>query len=167
MEEYLKELFARVIEDNKQRILRICRVYAPDKEDQKDLYQEIVLNIWKGLPSFRNDSKVDTWLYRICLNVCIQYSLKLRKARVNRIDIEGITISAESVPPQEDEDLKRRTAQMYVCISGLKEAEKSLILLYLEDLSYQSIAEIAGITENHVAVKISRIKKKLFNCINK
>jgi RNA polymerase sigma-70 factor (ECF subfamily) len=167
MEEYLKELFARVIEDNKQRLLRICRVYAPDKEDQKDLYQEVVLNIWKGLPSFRKDSKIDTWLYRICLNVCIQYSLKLRKARQNRIDIEGITISAESMPSYEEVELKRRTEQMYACISSLEEAEKSLILLYLEDLSYKSIAEITGMTENHVAVKISRIKKKLFNCINK
>jgi RNA polymerase sigma-70 factor (ECF subfamily) len=167
MEANLKEVFAKVIEDNKQRILRICRAYASDKEDQKDLYQEVVLNIWRSLPSFRNDSRIDTWLYRVCLNVGIQFSMKLHKTKDNRVSIEGINFSDDSMQDQRDEELEERTKQMYACIATLNDAEKSLILLFLEDLPYKSIAEISGITENHVAVKMNRIKKKLFNCLNK
>src|SRR5881227_3170056 len=95
MNEDLKEVFSKVIEDNKQKILRICRAYAPETEDQKDLYQEVALNIWKYLPSYRKESMIDTWVYRVCLNVCMQYVLKLRKEKQNRVDIEGIVISNE------------------------------------------------------------------------
>jgi RNA polymerase sigma-70 factor (ECF subfamily) len=166
MEENLKELFANVIEDNKQRILRICSAYASDREDQKDLYQEVALNIWKSLPSFRQDSGINTWVYRICLNVCIQFSLKLRKTKHSTVDIDGINISEEILPAEGDE-FKEKTRLMYACIATLKDAEKSLILLFLEDLPYKSIAEVTGVSENQVAVKMHRIKKKLFNCLNK
>lgn len=166
MDENLKSLFIKVIEDNKQKILRICRVYASDKEDQKDMYQEVVLNIWKSLPSFGKESKIDTWIYRICLNVCMQYALKLHKSKLIRVDIEGINISDESAQLCDDIEAKEATKKMYECISRLKHTEKSLILLFLEDVSYKIISEITGLTENHVAVKLGRIKRKLFNCIN-
>lgn len=166
MVEDLKCLFSRIIEDNKQRIMRICWAYSHNKEDQKDLFQEVALNIWKSLPSFRQEAKFDTWVYRICLNVCMQYAMKFNKAKSGRVDIEGIQIFDDSADLQNNLENFEKTKILYECISKLHDAEKSLILLFLEDLSYKTISEVTGITENNVAVKLSRIKKKLFNCIN-
>jgi RNA polymerase sigma-70 factor (ECF subfamily) len=166
MSEELKMLFSRVLEDNKQKILRICRVYAANLEDQRDVYQEVALNIWKSLPSFRQDSNIDTWVYRICLNVCMQYAFKLRKERRNRVDIEGITISDEVADKDGDQENREKTKLLFKCLAMLNETEKSLILLYLDELSHKDIANILGLSENHVAVKLARIKKKLIHCIN-
>jgi RNA polymerase sigma factor (sigma-70 family) len=166
MAENLKCLFSDIIEENKQRIMRICRAYSHNREDQKDLFQEVALNIWKSLPSFRQEARIDTWVYRICLNVCMQYTRRSHKAKRMRVDIEGIQILDDSADLQNNLENFEKSKMLHECISKLGDAEKSLILLFLEDLSYKAISEITGITENHVAVKISRIKKKLFNCIN-
>ena len=164
--EDLNIVFRKIIEENKQKILRICRAYAPAIEDQKDLYQEVALNIWKSLPTFNYQSAINTWIYRICLNVCMQYALKLRKNNRNRVDIDGIKISDESISAHDSLEARERTKKMYECISLFTDAEKTLILLFLEDIPYKEISDISGMSENLVAVKIGRIKKKLSNCIN-
>src|SRR5215510_10570619 len=151
MEEKLKILFSKVIEDNKHRILRICRAYASEIEDQKDLYQEVALNIWKSLPTFKGEAMISTWIYRVSLNVCMQYSLKTRKDKKNRVDIEGINISDASVGAHESIETREKTEKMYECISLLNEPEKTLILLFLEDIPYKEISDIMGISENLVA----------------
>ena len=166
MDENLKCLFSRIIEENKQKILRICFVYASNKDDQKDLFHEVALNIWKSMPSFRNEAAIDTWVYRVCLNICMQYALKRNKTKRSQVEIEGIIISDESVDVENNLENIEKTKMLHACISKLKDSEKALVLLFLEDLSYKSISEVAGISENNVAVKLSRIKKKLFNCIN-
>lgn len=166
MNSELKCLFSRIIEDNKLKIIRICRAYSQNREDQKDLFQEVALNLWKSLPSFRYEAKFDTWVYRVCLNVCMQYALKLNRTKWVRVDIEGIEIFDNSADVQNNLDSSEDTKRLYECISNLHDAEKSLVLLFLEDLSYKTISEVTGITENHVAVKINRIKKKLYNCFN-
>jgi len=166
MEEDLKRLFSSIMEDNKQRILRICRIYAYDNEDQKDLYQEVAMNIWKSLPSYRKESSIDTWVYRVSLNVSMQYAFKTQKSKQNRVHIEGINIHDENADLHNDLETMEKKKRMYECISKLTYAEKSLILLFLEDLPYKSISDVKGISENHVAVKLARIKKKLTNCIN-
>jgi RNA polymerase sigma factor (sigma-70 family) len=167
MDEDLKCAFSRIIEDNKHKIMRICRAYSQTTEDQKDLFQEVALNIWKSLPSFRWEAKLDTWVYRVCLNVCMQFALKLNKIKRVRENIEGIEIFDDSTDLYNNFENYEKSKVLHKCISTLQEAEKSLILLFLEDLSYKAISEITGITENHVAVKLNRIKKKLYNCINK
>ncbi len=166
MDEDLESLFIKIIEDNSQKILRICQAYAHHREDQKDLYQEVVLNIWKSLPSFRQEAMINTWVYRVCLNVCMQFSIKSKKVNNVHVAIEGISILDESRDLQMNMEDNEKIKQLYECIAKLNDAEKSLVLLFLEDLSYRAISDITGITENHVAVKLSRIKKKLFNCIN-
>jgi RNA polymerase sigma-70 factor (ECF subfamily) len=166
MDENLKKLFSGIIEDNKHRILRICMVYSRSKEDQQDLCQEVALNIWKSLPSFRQEAKIDTWVYRICLNVCMQHSLKLNKTKRTRVEIEGIEISDDSADLQSNLENIEKSKRLHECISKLNDSEKTLILLFLEDLSHKTISEITGITENYVAVKVNRIKKKLNNCFN-
>ena len=165
MDDQLKCFFGKIIQNNTRRIWRICRAYAYNNEDQKDLYQDVALNIWKSLPSFRRNAAIDTWVFRICLNVCMKYSMKLKKAKQVFADIDAIQIADIKDPQSEFENLEK-TKILYACISTLEWSDKSLILLFLEDLSYKTIAEVTGITENHVAVKLSRIKKKLFNCVN-
>ena len=157
----LKCLFSSLFDDNKQRIMRICQAYSKSRDDQRDLFQDVALNIWKSLPSFRQEARPETWVYRICLNVCMQYAMKSNKTKEFRVDIEGIEISDASADLQLNLDNSEKNKKLQLCISTLSEGEKSLVLLFLEDLSYKTIADITGITENHVAVKLNRIKKKL------
>lgn len=164
MNSALKSLFSRILEDNKHKILRICRAYSQNKEDQRDLLQEVALNIWKSLPSFRQGATYDTWVYRISLNVCMQYAMKLNREKRVRVDIEGIEIFDDSTDLQKNLENDEKANILRECIANLNDAEKSLVLLFLEDLSYKAISEVMGITENHVAVKLNRIKKKLYNC---
>lgn len=155
----MEHLFLELIEENKNRINRICYVYAKNQEDQKDLVQDVLLNIWKALPNFKQHSNINTWLYRITLNVCL--SSKYERHQKDKIELESIDfkLSGEDSKSAEYE-------QLYYCISQLPETEKSIIILFLEDLPYKEIAEIIGISENHVAVKIKRIKNKLLKCLN-
>jgi len=160
MEDDLKMQFSKVMEDNKQRIFRICSVYATDFEDRKDLYQDVALNVWKALPTFRNDASIDTWIYRICLNVCMQHSFKVKKVVRSAVDIDGINISDSSSDAFNDIENGERTKKLYKCISQLGEADRVLVLLFLEDLPYKIISDITGITENHVA-EIKSDKKEI------
>jgi RNA polymerase sigma-70 factor (ECF subfamily) len=96
----------------------------------------------------------------------MQYAFKIRKEQKNRVDIEGIMISDEMPDKDVDHETREKTKLLYQCLATLNGTEKSLILLYLDDLSYKDIANILGLSENHVAVKLARIKKKLINCIN-
>src|SRR5262245_20690366 len=130
MEDDLKMHFSKVMEDNKQRILRICSVYATDFEDRKDLYQDVALNVWKALPTFRNDASIDTWIYRICLNVCMQHSFKVKKAMRSAVDIDGINISDSSSDALGDIENSERIKKLYKCISRLGEADRVLVLLF-------------------------------------
>jgi len=155
----IEQLFLELIESNKNRINRICSVYAKNAEDQKDLVQDVLLNIWKALPNFEHRANINTWLYRITLNVCLRS--KYEHNQQNKIEFDSISlVIAENI----SKDAKYE--QLYYCIGQLPDAEKSIIILFLEDLPYKQIAEIVGISENHVAVKIKRIKNKLLKCLD-
>lgn len=151
--------FLELIEDNKNRINQICSVYAKDDEDRKDLVQDVLINIWKSLPSFEQRANVNTWLYRITLNVCLRSkyeNIKQRKVQLKNVHFGRIT----DIPKNE------KYEHLYHCINQLNDTDKAVIILFLEDLSYKEIAEIVGISENYVAVKIKRIKAQLFKCLN-
>ncbi len=151
--------FFELIENNKDRINRICSVYAKNSEDQKDLVQDVFLNIWKALPSFEQRSSIHTWVYRITLNVCMRS--KYEKLQRSKVNLDSIKIEYPSEEPKE-----AKYEQLYQCIAQLAESDRSLIVLFLEDLPYKEIAQILGISENYVAVKIKRIKAQLLNCLN-
>lgn len=163
----LKELestFGEILEDNRKRIYRICKVYALSPEDTNDLFQEVLLNIWRSLPGFKKQSELSTWVYRITLNVCLRWKLK-NTPKIHVIPIEQVKpgqVVDHAGPGLEE---KEKYRMLYACIDKLDDTDKSLVLLYLEDLPYKSIAEITGLTENHIAVKLSRIKRQLFNCL--
>jgi RNA polymerase sigma-70 factor (ECF subfamily) len=165
MDQNLQNAFLKGLEQNQQKLLRVCSVYAEDLADKKDLFQEALIHIWQSMPTFEERSSISTWMFRITLNVCmrLQHKNSKEKNRFRRLDsVSFEQIRAEEVNPDEQEQL----VKLRKCIGQLNEADKAVTTLYLEELSYKEIADITGLTENTVAVKIKRIKVKLLTCIN-
>ncbi|MDN5202710.1 sigma-70 family RNA polymerase sigma factor [Fulvivirgaceae bacterium BMA10] len=158
-----EQTFTEILEDNKDRIFRICRIYAVAPIEPEDLFQEVVFQIWKSFPTFKNKSSISTWIYKIGLNVCYSAKLKLEKNNHKMDRLESIKFVPVDVPRDEDQQDKYQALQD--CILKLNEIDKSIIILYLEELPYKEIAAITGLSENHIAVKMKRIRKILLDCI--
>ena len=152
--------FLKIVGENQDIIYKVCKMYRDSKEDQEDLFQEIVLQLWKAYPKFRNDSKVSTWMYRIALNTA------LATFRKNKIELEFKETASKDYHSNDTEPQSENEERLFEAIRSLNKADRALIALYLEDYPHRKIAEITGITENYVGVKISRIKEKLKNILN-
>lgn len=149
--------FEILVWENQDLIFKICSVYTHSKADQDDLFQEITINLWKGIGSFKGHSKLSTWIYRVGLNTAIN---RARKQKKNPI------VYREAVPESEysesDEAHKELlVSTLYRGIDQLKPVEKAIVLLYLEEKSYEEIAEIMGMSKSNVSVKLVRLKRKL------
>ena len=144
---------------NEQNIIhKICRIYAHDEATQKDLFQEISIQLWKSYPSFQGKSKFTTWMYRVGLNTAI--TLYRKNKRVIRG--EDYSVLSELKADEEYDNTKDlQISWLYEKIGSFTEIEKALILLYLEDKKYTEIGETLGISEVNARVKISRLKRKL------
>ncbi len=164
MEKSLENIFLNAFETNKNRIFRICTSYSANNEDAKDLFQEVLLHLWKSLPSFKNESSIDTWVYRITINVCLRAKQFADKKQKHIIKIDGLKLENVGETTNSNEK-EKQFLKLSECIKKLEGVEKSIILLYLEDSSYKEISHVLGLTENHVAVKIKRIKNKLLTCL--
>lgn len=139
-------------------IIKICRAYTDSEEDFKDYYQEICFQLWKSRDNFKGNSKWSTWVYRVSLNVSL--SLLKKDKKVNKKSVELPEVEDNLQPdshPFNDESLKL----LYQAIKKLPDLDRAIILLYLEEKSYQEISEIIGLSANNIGVKITRIKKKL------
>lgn len=152
-----QEFLDRVM-DAQGIVHKVCGMYCDDEEDKKDLFQEILINLWKSYPSFRGHSKFTTWMYRVSLNVAIQHLQKLKKNKAyttlpDKFD-EMNNPGKENLPEKEIQ-------QMYAAIDQLNEVEKAIVMLYLEEKGNEEIAEIMGISQNYVRVKMTRIREKL------
>jgi len=155
--------FEQIIEENKEKIYRICKIYAVSPIEPQDLFQEVLFAIWKSISTFKGNSNINTWIYRITLNVCLRSKQKLKKKNFKTVHLESIQFVPVDMPLDRTQQEKHKA--LTSCISSLNENDKSIIILYLEALKYKEIAEITGMTENHIAVKMKRIKKTLLNCI--
>ena len=146
----LKRNFEQILEKNKQKIYRICKIYAVSPIEPQDLFQEVIFQIWKSLDSFKSNSSLDTWVYKITINVCLRSKLKLDKNnnKTERLDAINISPVEQEIDDSEQEKFK----YLKECITTLNETETSLIVLYLDDLPYKEIAIITGISENYIAV---------------
>ncbi len=155
-----EEFFKSYVEENMALIMHLCRAYSRDEESLKDLVQEVTLQLWRSHKSFKGNSQLSTWVYRVTLNVCLSHSKKLkRKPETVPLDW-GITKT-------EDYDSEKEQIEMlYKGIRQLKESDRAIILLYLEDKSYKEMSEILGITVSNVGVKVNRLKDKLKQMIN-
>lgn len=152
------DLFLNTIKNHKGIIYKVANAYCMNSEDRKDLVQEIVIQLWRSFERYDPQFKLSTWIYRVALNVSISFFRKEKK----RANI------AQPIPDHvllvEEEDLEEKSAELRVLqkfISELKELDRSLILLYLDEKSYADISAILGLSETNIATKISRIKNKL------
>ncbi|BAV08835.1 RNA polymerase sigma-70 factor, ECF subfamily [Filimonas lacunae] len=144
--------FLQLIDGHQGIIHKICRLYRDSKEDREDLFQEIVFQLWKSAPSFKGEAQFSSWLYRVALTTAIA---GFRKKQV-KITYTDVLPEKADVPVNRDEQ-----ERFFAALKQLDDGDKALIALYLENMSYQQIAEIMGITENYVGVKLNRIKTKI------
>lgn len=150
--------FLEIIKNNQGIIHKVCNVYCDDQDDRDDLFQEIVAQLWKSFPSFRKESKFSTWMYRVALNTAItSFKKTKRRPDQSRLTYENFQIKDVNYDSETEDNIK----QLHRAVAQLTGVEKSIILLFLEDKKYEEIAEITGITQNYVRVKMNRIKKKL------
>lgn len=147
--------FLVLIQEHQGIIHKICRLYRDSKEDREDLFQEITYQPWKSFSSFKGDAKVSTWMYRIALNTAIA------SFRKKRLDVEYHPILPDFADEGIDEEYAIRQESLFATLKQLNEGERAIVALYLDDLSYRQIAEIIGINENNVGVKLNRIKLKI------
>lgn len=154
-----QEIFQEWLNGYRALLFKIIRAYAFNIEDQNDLFQEISLQVFLSIPNFKKKCAVSTWLYRISLNTAITWSTKERKHDKTHQDIEKMTNLLETLEKPKDERLN----WLYSEIKKLNEIDRSLILLLLDGHSYKEIAEMVGISETNIGVKIHRIKKQLVN----
>lgn len=156
MRDHTEQEFLSVIKEYERVIYKVCYLYATKNAPLNDLYQEVVLNIWKAFGKFRGESKISTWIYRIALNTCISF---IRKEK-NIPEVVTLTQEVNWMTDDQDE-LQVMLKELHLLINQLGQLDKSIILLYLEEKSYEEISEITGLTVTNVATKLSRIKDKL------
>lgn len=154
--------FENIYKEQYPKVKRLCSGYVNGDDDlAKDLAQEVFIKVWEHLDSFRNESSISTWIYRITVNTCLmQLRRKTRTVPLKNID------KSEADDHNEDEVQKeKQLTQLHACISKLFDFDKSVILLELEGLPQREIAEVTGLTHESVRVRIHRIKEKLLKCI--
>jgi RNA polymerase sigma factor (sigma-70 family) len=147
--------FLELIDRHQAIIHKICRLYRETKEDREDLFQEIVYQLWRSVPGFNNRAKFSTWMYRIALTTAIA---PFRKKNLQIVYTPELPEGQEGTTEGRTGELQERLLEV---IKRLDPADRAIILLYLEELSYKEIAEVTGITENNVGVKLNRIKNKI------
>lgn len=141
-------------------IRHLCRAYARDEDELKDFVQEVTLQLWRSHEKFQGNSQISTWVYRVTLNVCLSLSRK-SKREVPTSSLDTVDVS-EEVSTIEKEQIEA----LYKAVRKLKEADRAIILLYLEDKSYKEMAEILGMTVTNIGVKVNRLKVQLKKMIN-
>jgi RNA polymerase sigma-70 factor (ECF subfamily) len=145
--------------DNKDKIYRLCCFYIPDAEDRKDLFQEILTNIWRGLDHFEGRSKISTWIYRIAVNTSMAY-FKKQSREINKKTFDAQEMEMEATNPNKDNE-QESIRNLHHAIANLNKMEKAIVSLMLEEVTQKEIAQILGFTENNIRVKIHRIKNRL------
>ena len=155
MESKEEQEFMAMIRTYERVIYKVCYMYTTPNTPLHDLYQEVVRNLWQAFGKFRHECKPSTWIYRIALNTCISF---IRKEK-NIPEIITLTQAADHM--EETDETQAMLRQLYRMINRLGQLEKSIILLYLDERSYEEISEITGLTVTNVATKLNRIKDKL------
>jgi len=145
-----------IIEVHQDKIYKTCLGFTGNSEEAKDLLQEVCINLWLGLAKFRKEATISTWIYRVTVNTCLMYK---RKKKVDTVALSAIKELPTKEPVDITKDNEVKLLQRF--ISELPEKERIIIILYLENLSYEAIAEVTGIATNYIGVKINRIKKLL------
>ena len=156
----MEKEFVALIHDYQNIIYKICRLYRDNKEDQEDLFQEIVYQLWKSYQGFKGESKVSSWIYRIALNTAIAVYRK------SKISVDYYEEFPEHLHLSDEKNISQNEERLFWALRRLNDSEKAVISLYLEDFNYAEIAAITGLSESNVGVRLNRIKNKLKQILN-
>lgn len=152
--------FSQLVESHKSTIYTICYMFADNSQQADDLFQEVLIRLWRGYDSFRGDSQVATWVWRVSLNTCISVERKERKHRTARLEMKSDFYTDTSAENRQIKALHDR-------ISRLQPIDRAIVLLWLESMSYEEIAAIVGISVKSLSVRLYRIKEQLKQMSNK
>ncbi len=144
-----------MVREHKSTIYTVCYMFSNDEDEVSDLFQETLINLWKGFESFRHESKLSTWIYRVAMNTCISADRKKRK--------QGTKVPLSmNIDLYNDEDHEtKQVRQLHERIQRLDLVDRALVMMWLEGMNYEEIAEVVGISVKNVGVKLVRIKEKL------
>lgn len=146
--------FAQLVEEQKSTIYTVCYMFSKDQDEVSDLFQEVLVNLWKSFPTFEGRSDIRTWVYRVAMNVCV--SLDRKKKRRDTVPL------TMDINPYEDENPNSKQMEMLrKRISLLGPFDRAIIMLWLENMSYDEIAAVVGISVKNVSVRLYRIKEEL------
>ena len=150
-----EEIFARLVREHKSTIYTVCYMFSKDEDEVQDLFQETLINMWKGMGGFREESKIDTWIYRVALNTCLTQERKQKREE------KKVPLNMD-VNYFEDNDANAKQARiLHQRISQLAYVDRALVMLWLDGMSYDEIGAVVGISAQNVAVKLFRIKEQL------
>ena len=150
---------AKTVREHKSTIYTVCYMFSKDDDEVNDLFQEVLINLWKGYDSFGHRSDIRTWIYRVALNTCISLDRKKRRSATVRLAMD-INLFEDR-----DEDT-RQVDLLHKRIQRLQPFDRAIVLLWLEDLSYEEIGQIVGISTKNVSVRLFRIREQLKNMSN-
>ena len=157
----LESEFERMVRENRSTIYTVCYMFSNDQDEVADLFQEVLINLWKSLPSFEERGDVRSWIYRVSLNVCISLDRKKRRNKTAPLTMD--------IDPYEEAETNQNSRQMEMLrqrIARLGQFDRAIILLWLENMTYEEIAAVMGITVKNVSVRLYRIKEELKNMSN-
>ena len=153
--------FTKMVKEYRKTIYTVCYFYSKDSEEVNDLYQEILINLWKGFEKFRGESSLKTWIWRVSLNTCNNQERKKKSS------VQTIPLSID-IDLYNDDDVQSKQIQMlYDRINRLDFFDRAIILLWLENMNYQDIADVVGISLSNVTTRLFRIKEQLKSMSNK
>ena len=156
----LEREFTKMIKEHRKTIYTVCYFFSKDSDEVNDLFQEILINLWKGFPKFRGESSYSTWIWRVSLNTC--NNQERRKKR----NVETVPLSIDIELYNDDDDKSRQIQMLYDRISRLEPFDRAIILLWLENMTYEDIAGIMGISLANVTTRLFRIKEQLKSMSN-
>ena len=153
--------FTRMVKEYRKTIYTVCYFFSKDTEEVNDLYQEILINLWKGFPNYRGESSLKTWIWRVSLNTCSNQERK-KKSR-----IQTVPLSIDIDLYNDDDAGSRQIQMLYDRINRLDVFDRAIILLWLENMTYQDIADVVGISVSNITTRLFRIKEQLKSMSNK
>ncbi len=149
--------FERTIKENAGVLHKLCRVYTYNADEYEELFQEMLVQIWRSTKNFRGEAKISTWIYQICINTALGFRSKLARSKKRFEPLDGKIF----VQPAPDNAKDERLQKLYAAIRELKPIDRAIVSLYLDDKSYEETAQILGISKTNVATRLMRLKKQL------
>ncbi len=151
----LEEQFAQLVREHKNTIYTVCYMFSHDNDEVNDLFQETLINMWKGIDKFREESKISTWIYRVALNTCLLQERKKAK------EVEKVPLTMDVNLFEDDDEQTLQVRLLHQRIGRLGLVDRALVMLWLEGMSYDEIGSVMGISAQNVGVKLFRIKEQL------